>query len=140
MVLLAGMLAGRRQILAFFHGQALVETFHFGQGRTITILAELVWEVNCSFNYSASQGPAVQTPRTFFYACSPTVKNGRARAARPEWISMSGGQGSIVGIARSDDPTTLLLIHDFSTGESWPAKDDATLHVRLLDRLFNSIR
>lgn len=60
----------------------------------------------------------------------------------PRFVAHESANGEVVGIAAESDPTALLIMHDFITGESWPrrelietAEDLDVRAQRLLDRL-----
>lgn len=95
----------------------LVQDLPAGEGRVIRITVRLVLGSMQGLYYQAlSQGQTAVEPA--FFGSVPVGQ------PLPTFILHHSQQrGDLVGVAQADHPDQILILHDFSQGQSWPAHD-----------------
>ncbi len=91
-----------------------VATFSCGAGRAIVITADSAWEISQPVHYRViTDGKAARPKRTFYFAIPGET---------PQFSLVSTENGAIAGVVRVEpDSRDVLIVHDFATGDSWPA-------------------
>ncbi len=109
-----------------------------GEKRRILIRAASYAEVNQNLFYEVRIGDRTVVPGCWFTAWHRDTTEGDDPAFRV--VSAEGGE--LVGVVEINTPEEILILHDFSTGYSWPASisgehwKTASAHARrLLERL-----
>ena len=93
------------------HVYVVINRLDVGQGRTILILLrEEFLEVPAYF-YEIHVNDQIVIPMTFLYSCCGPNSSFR---------SISSRDNSVVGAFKNSEPGVLRVLHDFSSGESWP--------------------
>jgi hypothetical protein len=88
-----------------------VTRFTVGEGRTIIISAAEAWEISQPVYYEVKVGEEI-------VASMCVICWGDADSLTFNTVYASGG--NLVGLYEETRPDRLLLLHDFSTGMSWP--------------------
>jgi hypothetical protein len=84
-----------------------------GSGRSITILLDDTFLEIPGWYFEINEGPQIIVPITHLSrCCSPEVS--------PNLKLLSSRDHTIIGLVWDRRPDVLLVVHDFSSGESWP--------------------
>ena len=75
--------------------------------------ADIFWEVSCSYYYEVFENGDILIPKSYFYSASDSVK----------FRFLKSSESQLIAVTEDSEPLTLLICHDFSTGESWPHKE-----------------
>lgn len=96
----------------FYQERYEVATIPAGNGRSIIISTDRACEISCSIYYEVKVGD--QTVASTCRICSGDAES---LMFKP----LFANDGNLVGVYEETRPERLLLLHDFSTGMSWPA-------------------
>ena len=94
------------------YGQYVVTSLGVGQGREIVILADNMYDNGRGFYYQVKVNNQVVVPMS--YICA-----GRDSGSL-KFRTLIGKNGNLVGLFEERRPGSILAIHDFSSGETWP--------------------
>ena len=112
-VVMGGLLA--RGCYEFFADEVLVVSLDAGNGRHINIYeAGGIQEITTPLSYEAVIGGQIQAPM-YNFACIPLEDRAR------DFRLVGSSAGNVFGVVESSKPKVLLIMHDFSTGDSWPS-------------------
>jgi hypothetical protein len=82
-----------------------------GAERRIIITGDPDWEISRPLHYQVVIGTHVSTAKCFFYALSPDEE--------AKFSVVTANKGELIGVVSEDGD--VVIIHDFATGDSWPA-------------------
>ena len=115
--------------------QYVVKRLPVGENRSIIILAETAAEISTAIYYQVKVGEEIVVSLCVICYAAKDVDSLNFKI-----LSASGG--NLIAAYEETDPERILLIHDFSSGESWPRGADwesnpqkKSRGVRLLERL-----
>lgn len=85
-----------------------------GDGRSISIMAKRYYEQDQPVYYQVDVGKETVVPRTYMSSIDPDdVKHLHLRL-------VSNKDRSVIGVVEDRLPQKVWLLHNFSTGETWP--------------------
>jgi hypothetical protein len=92
-----------------------LNTLGVGDDRDIRITVELNQQKTLSLFYHVDiQGQTV-VKRAFFGTLPRT-------ATPPGFVTYDADQGNLLGIAQASVPNRIIILHDFTSGDSWPMR------------------
>jgi hypothetical protein len=114
-VLLALCIYGSDLVTCLLNGHMTVGDIDAGNAREFRILADCNWEVSCPLMYEVLENGDVLQPLDDFGFTTADVSTLRFR-------TLMANDGNLVAVVEPEAPDVLLIVHDFSTGDSWPAQ------------------
>jgi len=108
------------------NGEFEIATFDCGNNREIVITAARSWEVSQPIYYFVRVNGKVVVPTTYIDNNNPDKDPGTIRFAK-----YTTRDGNLVGVTYADDTSGYLVIHEFSTGASFPRGE----HIKWNDEL-----
>jgi len=88
-----------------------------GNGRTIEVTAASCWEISRSVYYEVKENGKVVTPLFVMTSDGGSDKH--------QYAVLTAKGGSLIGVIETTrTPHELVILHDFSSGESWPRLRD----------------
>lgn len=92
-----------------------VATFDCGHGRKIIVTAESYWEIAQSVHYRVVVDGQTVVPTWSFDLIQPDEK--------VQYDLVTAEKGELAAVVSDRSGGELRILHDFRTGESWPAND-----------------
>jgi hypothetical protein len=100
-------------VLLAMREYSCIAKFDAGSGQNVMLYKKVWWEGTQPLLYEVTVNKAVVSPKYCFYYRAPDKP-------LPEFRIILGGDGNMVAIVDSSDPHSLLVLHDFATGWSFP--------------------
>jgi hypothetical protein len=98
-----------------FKAKHSVAKFDDDHGRVIEIVADNFNDNGQGFYYQVTVNGNVEVQPSLIWFGDEDVD-------KPHFTIMKDGREELIGIAEEKTPNTILAIHDFSSGRSWPGK------------------
>lgn len=106
---------------------SVVRRLDVGDGRSITILLDDTFLEIPGWYYEINEGEQIVVPTTLLWGCCrPEVD--------PEFRILTTSDNTLVGLVWVNRPGVLLVVHNFSSGESWPRPQDGDSFEATLQR------
>jgi hypothetical protein len=116
--LVSGCLASVTWFVRWEEGQFEVATIDCGNNREIVITADRSWEIAQPIYYLVRVDGQIVVPTTYIGNNDPDNDPSNLRFRK---FTTFGG--NLVGIAYEDKPSDYLIVHDFSSNDSFPRGD-----------------
>ena len=123
-ILTVGMLTACILAFAFLMSRekSRVCSLKIADDTTITIYAEMSWEVTRGYLYETRRDGEVVVPLTYFYY-------GSSEKGPPGFRVVASEEGNIAGVVRAARPEVLLILYETDSGASFPYQRNDADHL-----------
>lgn len=116
-----------------------VAVFDVGKQRSLFVLTEVLPEAPVqSYYYRVRIGDRIVVQSHYIHYGSLWSKRPDLIHKRPNFVLVTAQNGNLVGLIEKSEPRVVLVVHDFTSGESWPKSDSSQQAKLLLKKLAES--